>query len=118
VVEPQLDAAAGGCFERLCREALPRLLEEEGVKAGVEVGAFWSRDVEIDLVGVRADGVTELGECKWGPVTGAQLTAQLEQKVLHYPNPKNHTLRRRAFVRTWRGRAPAGVELHRLTDLG
>lgn len=118
VIEPQLEAWAGGCFERLCREALPRLLEEDGVKAGVEVGAFWSREVEIDLVGVRADGVTELGECKWGPVTPAQLTAQLEQKVQHYPNPKNHTLRRHAFVRSWRGRAPSGVELHRLSDLG
>ena len=118
LVEPRLEAWAGGCFERLCREALPRLLQEEGVKAGVEVGAFWARDVEIDLVGVRADGVTELGECKWGPVTAAQLTAQLEQKALKYPNPKSHTLRRHAFVRTWRGRAPAGIELHRLADLG
>lgn len=51
-------------------------------------------------------------------MTAAQLTAELEQKVLHYPNPKNHPLRRHAFVRTWRGRAPGGVELPRLSDLG
>ncbi|MDP2269964.1 MAG: ATP-binding protein [Archangium sp.] len=118
LVEPQLDAWAGSCFERLCREALPRILEAEGVKAGVEVGAYWSRDVEIDLVGVRGDGITELGECKWGPVTAAQLKSELEQKVLRYPNPKNHTLRRHAFVRTFRGRAPEGVQLHRLAELG
>lgn len=118
LVEPQLDAWAGGCFERLCREALPGLLEAEGVKADTEVGSYWSREVEIDVVGVRSDAVTELGECKWGPVTAAELTRQLEQKVDRYPNPKNHTLRRHAFVRTWRGKAPAGVELHRLVDLG
>lgn len=117
LVEPQLEPWAGGCFERLCREALPRLLRAEGVKADVEVGAFWSRDVEIDLVGVRSDQVTELGECKWGPVTAAELGRQLDQKVLHYPNPKNHTLRRHAFVRTWKGKVPDGVELHRLADL-
>lgn len=44
--------------------------------------------------------------------------AQLEQKVLHDPNPKNHPLRRHAFVPTLRGRPPEGVELHRLADLG
>jgi AAA+ ATPase superfamily predicted ATPase len=118
LVEPQLEAWAGGCFERLCREAMPGLLEAEGVRAGVELGAFWSRETEIDLVGVRADGITELGECKWGPVTAAELSRQLEQKVLAFPNPKNHTLRRHAFVRTWKGKVPEGIELHRLVDLG
>lgn len=118
LVEPQLEAWAGGCFERLCREALPRLLEGEGVKASVEVGSFWSPRTEIDVIGVRADGVTEVGECKWGAISAAELSRQLEQKVLQYPNPKNHTLRRHAFVRTWRGKVPDGVELHRLADLG
>lgn len=118
LVAPQLDAWAGGCFERLCREALPRLLDAEGVKAGVQVGAFWSREVEVDVVGVREDGVTELGECKWGHVTAAELGRQLDEKARKYPNPRQHTLRRHAFVRTWRGKAPAGVELHRLEDLG
>jgi uncharacterized protein len=118
LVEPQLEAWAGGCFERLCRESMPRLLDEAGVKAGVEVGSFWSREVEIDLVGVRTDGITELGECKWGPIAAAELSRQLEQKVLSYPNPKNHTLRRHAFVRAWKGKVPEGVELHRLADLG
>jgi hypothetical protein len=94
------------------------LLEGEGVKASVEVGSFWSPRTEIDVIGVRADGVTEVGECKWGAISAAELSRQLEQKVLQYPNPKNHTLRRHAFVRTWRGKVPDGVELHRLADLG
>ena len=71
-----------------------------------------------NLGNVRADGVTELGECKWGPVTAAQLKAELEQKVLGYPNAMNPTLRRHAFVRSFRGRAPEGVIVHRLADLG
>ena len=97
---------------------MPRLLDEAGVKAGVEVGSFWSREVESELVGVRTDGVTELGECKWGPVTAAELSRQLEHKALAYPNPRNHMLRRHAFVRAWKGKVPEGVELHRLSDLG
>ncbi len=117
LVEPQLEAWAGVCFERLCRAALPRLLEAERVKAGVEVGSFWSREVEIDVVGVRDDGVTELGECKWGRVSAAELVRQLARKAEAYPNPKNHTLRRHAFVRAWKGKAPDGVLLHRLEDL-
>ncbi|MFZ5443806.1 MAG: ATP-binding protein [Myxococcota bacterium] len=118
LVEPQLVPWAGSCFERLCREALPRLLKAEGVKADVEVGAFWSREVELELVAVRTDGVCELGACKWGPVTAAELSRQLEQDARRYPNPQHHTLRRHAFVRAWKGKPPAGVELHRLADLG
>ena len=67
-------------------------------------------------MGVRDDGVTELGECKWGPVTAAQLTRELARKAERFPNPQ-HTLRRHAFVRTWKGKAPDGVELHRLADI-
>jgi uncharacterized protein len=85
LVAPQLESWAGSGFERLCREALPMMLEKEGVRTGVEVGAFWSKEVEIDLVGVRDDGVTELGECKWGPVTAAQLVAELKEKAERCP---------------------------------
>jgi AAA+ ATPase superfamily predicted ATPase len=118
LVAPQLESWAGSGFERLCREAMPGLLEKEGVRAGIEMGAFWSKEVEIDLIGVRDDGVTDLGECKWGPVTAAQLAAELQQKVERYPNPKQHSLRRHAFVRAWKGKPPAGIELHRLVDMG
>ncbi len=117
LISPSLDAWAGHCFKRMCREALPGLLSREKISAGVEAGAFWSRDTEIDVVGVRSDGIIELGECKWGHVTGAELTRQLKQKAERYDNPKNATLRLHAFVRTWRGKAPKDIELHRLTDL-
>ncbi len=117
LVAPRLDAWAGEGFERLCRQALPRLLAREGVKATVEVGAWWDKTAQIDLVGIRDDGVTELGECKWGPIGAAALKRELEHGVVAFPNPKRHTLRQHAFVRSWRGKAPEGLALHRLADL-
>ena len=117
-VAPQLDAWAGQGFERLCRASLPTLLAREGVSAGVEVGQYWDPSVQIDVVGIRDDGVTELGECKWGKVGGAELQRQLTAKLAHYPNAANHTLRPHAFVKAWRGKPPAGLTLHTLDALG
>jgi hypothetical protein len=117
LIAPNLEAWAGGGFERLCREALPGLLAAEGVSAKVEVGEYWDPQVQVDVVGVRSDGRTELGECKWGAVTAVQLERELQAKVAGYPNPLHHTINPRAFVRRWRGRAPNGITLHRLDDL-
>lgn len=117
LIAPQLDAWAGLCFERLCRDALPALLQQEGVEVTLEVGEYWSKEVQVDVVGVRADGWTELGECKWGATTAAGLSAELQRKVELWPNPLNHTLSRRAFVRRWSGRRPPGVTLHTLEEV-
>lgn len=117
LIAPGLEAWAGGGFERLCRDALPGLLAREGVSAKVDVGEYWDPGVQIDVVGVRSDGRTEVGECKWGPVTAAQLERELEAKAAGYPNPQHHTISRRAFVRRWKGRAPKGITLHRLSEL-
>jgi AAA+ ATPase superfamily predicted ATPase len=117
LIAAQLEAWAGDGFERLCRQALPRLLQAEGVSDTVEVGSWWDRNAQVDVVGLRDDGLTELGECKWGPIGAAALAAELERRVAAFPNPRRHTLRRHAFVRTWKGKPPAGVVLHRLADL-
>lgn len=117
LIAPQLDAWAGDGFERLCRQALPRLLAAEGVRATVEVGAWWDKQAQLDVVGLRDDGVTELGECKWGPVGGVELQRELERRVLAFPNPRRHALRRHAFVRTWKGKPPEGMLVHQLADL-
>jgi len=117
LVAPQLESWAGDGFERLCRAALPRLLAKEGVRATVEVGAWWDRTAQVDVVGIRDDGVTELGACKWGPVSGASLQRELDRRVAVFPNPGKHTLRRHAFVRTWRGKVPEGLCVHRLEEL-
>jgi len=65
-IRPGLDAYFGACFERLWREALPVLYEREGVTEGFEVGEYWDSDTQIDVVGYRQDGWTDLGVIgKW-----------------------------------------------------
>lgn len=99
-VRPELDAYFGGCFERLCRDALPVLYAREGVTAAFEVGEYWDKATQIDVVGYRHDGWTDLAECKWGTVPSPrQLLAELEEKVRQYPNSRNATIGRRLFTR-------------------
>ena len=114
-IAPALDAWFGSGFERLCREALPLVYAAEGVTAGFEVGEYWSRPrrsaagaappdappaAQIDVVGLRDDVWTDLGECKWGAVPSAPaLEAELERKVRLYPNRRGATIGRRYFVR-------------------
>ncbi|MGE0785266.1 MAG: ATP-binding protein [Sandaracinaceae bacterium] len=121
-IKPELDSYFGGGFERLCREALGGLYAEEGVSAAFEVGEYWDKDVQIDVVGVRDDGWTDLGECKWGSVRSAKaLAAELEAKVPKYPNPENATIGRRFFVRKKpSGALPDGrwASLDELYELG
>ena len=99
-IAPSLDAWFADCFERLCREALPLVYAAEGVGAGYEVGEYWSAETQIDVVGMREDNWTDLGECKWGAVRSARaLETELERKVGLYPNTRGATLGRRYFVR-------------------
>ena len=117
-VAPSLDAWFGTCFERLCREALPLIYANEGVSAGYEVGEYWSKTAQIDVVGLREDHWTDLGECKWGPVRSPRaLETELDRKAAEFPNPRGATFGRRYFVR----RKPAAREgasgWHSLRDL-
>ena len=117
-VAPSLDAWFGSCFERLCREALPLIYANEGVGAGYEVGEYWSGTAQIDVVGLREDHWTDLGECKWGAVRSPRsLETELDRKAEAFPNPRGATLGRRYFVR----RKPAAREgasgWHSLRDL-
>jgi uncharacterized protein len=120
-IRPYLDAYFGSCFERLCREALPWLYRRERVPAAFEVGEYWSKRVQIDVVGMRDDGWTDLGECKWGAVRSPQrVEVELEAKLAPYPNRRNATLSRRVFARRLpasRAGSPAGVRWHSLDDL-
>jgi AAA+ ATPase superfamily predicted ATPase len=120
LVKPELDAYFGGCFERLCREALPELCRREGVDASLEVGEYWDPRTQIDVVGVRDDGWTELGECKWGTVKSVPaLVTELDEKVRAFPNARGASLARRLFVRHLpAGAARAtGVKWHTLDQL-
>ena len=101
LIEPELDAYYGFSFERLCREALPRLYAQERVRAAYEIGEYWDKSVQIDLVGWRHDGWTDLGECKWGRVRSPKkIEQELAQKVIAYPNRRNATIGQRIFTHT------------------
>ncbi|MCL4176523.1 MAG: ATP-binding protein [Verrucomicrobia bacterium] len=119
VVRPELDAYFGRCFERLCRESLPLLYLREGVRAPFTIGEYWAADVQVDVVGVRQDNWTDLGECKWGDVSSlAGLAAELDGKVRRYPNARNATIGRRVFVRKSSAKARlTDVRVHTLQDL-
>jgi hypothetical protein len=117
-IRPGLDAYWGACFERLCREALPYVYAREGVTAAFEVGEYWDRDVQIDVVGLRDDGWTDLGECKWGSVRSTKaLASELGAKVARYPNARGATIGRRFFVRTHPKVALPEGRWHDLADL-
>ena len=120
LIRPQRDAYFGLCFEGLCRQALPYIYRRERVSAAYEVGQYWDRHAQIDLVGLRDDGVTDLGECKWGASGGKKaLTAELMAKLAAYPNRRGATLVARAFVRKRPARATSDDRLrwHDLDDL-
>ena len=99
-IRPALDAYLGSCFEGLCREALPHLYARERVAVPFEVGEYWDKRCQIDVVGLRQDGWTDLGECRWGAARSARhVRDDLEAKVGLYPNRRNATIGRRIFTR-------------------
>jgi AAA+ ATPase superfamily predicted ATPase len=121
LVLPGLDAYFGACFERLCREALPVLYRREGVASPFEVGEYWDKSTQIDVVGLREDGWIDLGECKWGRVRSQRrIESDLVEKQSRYPNPRNATICGRIFTRReTRRRDSAGshIRWHCLRDL-
>lgn len=119
LIKPDLESYFGACFERLCREALPLLYEREGVGAAWEIGEYWDKHTQIDVVGLRQDNRTDIGECKWGAVRSPRtLAAELQKKIDAYPNQRGATIQGRLFTRGKPKRtAPAPVSLHALEDL-
>lgn len=120
-IRPDLDAYWGSCFERLCRAALPFLYARERVTAHYEIGDYWDKQTQIDVVGYRNDGWTDLGECKWGTIKSvAAVRRDLEIKTGHYPNPRNATILKRIFAAkrpVSGGDEEAGFRWHSLEDL-
>ena len=116
-----MESYFGTCYETLCREALPDIYEREGVTSSFEVGSYWDTRIQIDVVGLRKDGWTDLGECKWGTTISIPGVAEeLEQKARNYPNSRQATIGRRLFVRSLKkGRVigPESIHVHTLDDL-
>lgn len=118
LVEPEIEAYYGYCFERLCREALPQLYLEEKMLAGFTIGEYWDKKVQVDVVGMRSDHWTDLAECKWGGrVSAPAVVRELEEKAAHYPNPENTTIGLRLFTRGKLSGVPDHVKHHTLADM-
>lgn len=101
LIRPQLDSYFGQCFENLCKEALARIYLREGLTCSYEIGEYWDKNVQIDVVGVRQDGVVDIGECKWGKVASTpKLIQELRAKMAAFPNPENYTIHGLLFLRS------------------
>ena len=120
LIAPNLASYFGLCFERLCREALPMMYAREHMHAGFEVGAYWDKAVQIDLVGLRDDHRTDICECKWGEIFSVPaLIEELKAKMKKFPNPENATLQGKIFTRRpiQVERLPEHVIVHDLKEL-
>ena len=120
-IRTELAQYYGLCFEELCREALPCLYDREGLAAAFEVGEYWDKEVQIDVVGLRDDDWIDIGECKWGNFRSQKvLVDEVRARARRYDNSQNATLGCRLFIRDAR-RIPVkdrmGVQWHSLADL-
>jgi len=65
-IAPHLDEYLGLVFEEVCREYVRRYAREKlPVLPTGEVGVYWHRDAEIEVLCRNADGSHYCGECKW-----------------------------------------------------
>ncbi len=62
VIEPEMADFVSQEFERLCQDALPELYPEETF---VDIGRWWYKEHEVDIVGLTDDGTMVAGECKF-----------------------------------------------------
>jgi AAA+ ATPase superfamily predicted ATPase len=121
LIRPHLDWYCGTAFERLAREALVEIYRRDKVMSSFEIGEYWNKDAQIDVVGLRGDGVVDLGECKWGPVASpAALERDLQRKATSFPNQRGDSLALHVFCRakpkTKKGAGEA-VRWHDLAEL-
>jgi AAA+ ATPase superfamily predicted ATPase len=116
LVTPHWEAFCGEGFERLCREAMPHYYDDEGVTGRFDVGEYWDRDIQVDVVGLRSDGWVDLGECKWAThPTPAEAARELQLRAGRYPS-QSLTVRCHLFLRrATRGRSAFAI--HSLADL-
>ncbi|MCU4718913.1 ATP-binding protein [Halapricum hydrolyticum] len=62
VVEPEMADFVSQEFERLCQDRLPDLYPDE---AFVDIGRWWYKEHEVDIVGLTDDRTMVAGECKF-----------------------------------------------------
>lgn len=117
LVAPEWEAFCGDGFERLCREAMWSLYAAEGVTGRCQVGEYWDRATQLDVVGLRSDGWIDLGECKWsGRSALAGASRELDTRAALYP-ASGRTVRRHLFFRKAPKHDDGVAEVHDLDDL-
>lgn len=62
VIEPKLPDFVSKEFETLCQDALPNLYPE---KTFLDIGRWWYKEHEVDVVGFTTDETMVVGECKF-----------------------------------------------------
>lgn len=62
VIEPELPDFVSQEFEKLCQNALPKLYPEEMF---LDIGRWWYKEHEVDVVGFTTGGTMVVGECKF-----------------------------------------------------
>ncbi|WP_137290852.1 ATP-binding protein [Natronorubrum halophilum] len=62
VIEPELPDFVSQEFEKVCQDALPNLFPEETF---LDIGRWWYKEREVDVVGFTTDGTMVAGECKF-----------------------------------------------------
>lgn len=117
LVASHWEAFCGEGFERLSREALSLIYIDEGVMGRFQVGEYWDRRVQIDVVGLRADGWADLGECRWAARASVLDAArELSIRAAQFPAGKR-TVRQMLFVRSKPRSAAPGLLVHDLEGL-
>lgn len=99
LIKHQLDSYFGCRFEDLCRKALFFIYQKEGITSSFEIGEYWDKEVQIDVVGYRKNEAVDIGECKWGKVNSTKkLLIELKEKIKKYPNKEGLTVRGNIFT--------------------
>jgi len=67
-------------------------VDRKGLTGKYEIGEFWNKDTQIDVVGNREDNVIDLSECKFGNIKSpGSIEKELNSKVQSFPNRRNAT---------------------------
>jgi hypothetical protein len=89
--------------------------------APYEIGEFWARDAQIDVVGLPGDGRVDLGECRRGAVrSAAAVEREIRERAAHWAGRGDPTVQLRVFsgtTRAPRGALPPDLRWHDLADL-
>lgn len=91
LIAPTFTEYMGPMFERVCQLELPALFE----KTFQDVGYWWHKQHELDVVGLATDGTVVVGECKYTSRTmheGDLAALEETASVLEWTPPDGSTI--------------------------